>query len=277
MPRCSGRCIYNGLGDIAFTVIGQEYEFTHQLDSSVAISLAGGRATSSSPPSKLTLSFVDGLCAGRTGLFLSGQRTSIGRGDDCDIVLDGHTVSRVHCVITRLGTIYVLQDFSRNGTFANGQRVQKVKLKDGDQLRIGQNIMLVHLTSSVGTGLLDSRKTTPHRLPPVITLIPHIVVKGLEDGVTQPFSEDRITVGRRTDNQVILDGDNISRNHMAVERRDGKYFVSDIGSANGTYLNEEQVELAELNDGDRLRIGNFTLTVGLRDQDCVLNFKRPTK
>ncbi|MGH9802859.1 MAG: FHA domain-containing protein, partial [Blastocatellia bacterium] len=74
-----------------------------------------------------------------------------------------------------------------------------------------------------------------------------------------------------------LDGDNISRNHVAIERREGKYFVSDIGSANGTYLNEEQIETAELSDGDRLRIGNYTLTVGLLDQDCVLNFKRPTK
>lgn len=258
-------------------MVGQEYELTHSLDSSVAISLSGGRATSSSPPSKLTLSFVDGLCAGRTGLFLSGRRTSIGRGEDCDIVLDGHTVSRLHCEITRLGTAYMLQDFSRNGTFANGQRVQKVKLKDGDHLRIGQNILLVHLTSSVGTGLLDSRKTTPNRLPPVIALSPHIVVKGLEEGVTQPFTQERITIGRRTDNQVILEGDNISRNHVAIERREGKYFVSDLGSANGTHLNEEQVELAELSDGDRLRIGNFTLTVSLRDQDCILNFKRPTK
>jgi pSer/pThr/pTyr-binding forkhead associated (FHA) protein len=171
----------------------------------------------------------------------------------------------------------MLQDFSRNGTFANGQRVQKVKLKDGDHIRIGQNILLVHLTSSVGTGLLDSRKTTPNWLPPVIELSPHIVVKGLEEGVTQPFTQDRITIGRRTDNQVILEGDNISRNHVAIERREGKYFVADLGSANGTHLNEEQVELAELGDGDRLRIGNFTLTVSLRDQDCVLNFKRPTK
>jgi hypothetical protein len=67
-------------------------------------------------------------------------------------------------------------------------------------------------------------------------------------------------------------------NVIAAEvHQSGGYFVSDLGSANGTHLNEEQVEMAELNDGDRLRIGNYTLTVGLRDLDCVLNFKRPTK
>lgn len=243
----------------------------------MVITLMGGRATSSSPPSKLCLSFVGGLCAGRTSMLLSGQRTSLGRGEDCDVILEGHTVSRIHAEIVQLGSVYILQDFSRNGTFSNGQRVQKTRLQDGDQLRIGQNILLVQLTSSVKTGMLDGRKTTPHRLPPVITLTPHIVVKGLEDGVTQTFGQDRITIGRRTDNEIILEGDNISRNHVVIERRDWKYFVSDLGSANGTHLNEQQIETAELGDGDRLRIGNYTLSVSLCEQDCVLNFKRPTK
>lgn len=259
-------------------MIGQEYEFTRPFDPPIALSISKGRATASSPPSKLSLSFVGGLCAGRTGLFLTGTRTSIGRGEDCDVVLDGHTVSRLHCEIVQLGTVFVLQDFSRNGTYSNGQRVQKVQLQDGDQLRIGQNILLVHLSSSVGTGMLAGRQTVPHRLPPVIALNPHIVVKGLEDGVTQPFSEDRITIGRRTDNQVILDADNISRNHVLIERRDNRYFVSDLGSANGTYLNEERIDAqVELSEGDRLRVGNYTLTVSLHEQDCVLNFKKPTK
>jgi len=99
----------------------------------------------------------------------------------------------------------------------------------------------------------------------------------LEDGVTQPFSEEKITIGRRTDNQVVLDADNISRNHVSIERQEGKYFIRDLESANGTYLNEQKVDLAELNDGDRVRVGNFTLTVSLCDLDCILNFKKPTK
>lgn len=259
------------------TVIGQEHDFTRPLDSAVAISIGKGRATISTPESRLCLNFVGGLCAERTGLFLTKIRTSIGRGEDCDIVLDGETVSRLHCEIVRFGGAYVVQDFSRNGTYVNSQRVQQTQLQDGDQIRVGQNILLVQLSSATGTGVLNSRQTAPHRLPPVIELNPHIVVKGLEEGVTQPFAEDRITIGRRTDNQVMLDADNISRNHVAIERREGKYYVSDLESANGTYLNEERVEMAELHDGDRLRVGNYTLVVSLLEQDCVLNFKKPTK
>jgi len=258
-------------------VIGQEHDFTRPLESAIAISLGKGRATTSSPESKLCLSFVGGLCAERTSLFLTKPRTALGRGENCDIVLDGETVSRLHCEIVRFGAVYVVQDFSRNGTFVNGQRVQQMQLQDGDQLRVGQNILLVQLSSSSGTGVLKGRETMPHRLPPVIELNPHIVVKGLEEGVTQPFSEEIITIGRRTDNQIMLEADNISRNHVTIERRDGRYYVRDLESANGTYLNEERVDWAELHDGDRLRVGNYTLTVNLLAQDCVLNFKKSTK
>lgn len=258
-------------------MIGQEHAFTRPLESALAISLGKGRVTSNSSESRLCLNFVGGLCAERTGLLLTKTCTSVGRGEGCDVVLDGETVSRLHCEIVRLGATYIVQDFSRNGTFVNGHRVQKTQLQDGDQLRIGQNILLVQITTAAGTGILKSRDTVPHRLPPVIELNPHIVVKGLEEGVTQPFSEERISIGRRTDNQVVLDADNISRNHVAIERRDGKYFARDLESINGTYLNDERIDLVELCDGDRLRVGNYILIVSLLNQDCVLNFKKSTK
>jgi pSer/pThr/pTyr-binding forkhead associated (FHA) protein len=255
-------------------VIGQEHDFTRPQESSVAISLGEGRETSSFPASKLCVSFTGGLCAGRTGLFLNKAVTTFGRGEDCDIVLDGETVSRKHCEIRRLGTIFLLEDSSRNGTFINGERTIQAKLNDGDQIRVGQNILVVHVSSGIATGLISGKNTTPHRLPPVMDLKPQIVIKGLEEGVTQPFGEDRITIGRRVDNHVALDEDNISRQHVSVERRDGQYFICDLGSANGTYLNNLRTDFAKLNDGDRMRIGNYTIIVGIADQDCILNFKR---
>lgn len=258
-------------------VIGQENDYTRPEDSTIGVSLGKGRETSSFPPGKLCLSFIGGLCADRTGLMVSKDLTRIGRGEDCDIILDGETVSRTHCEIVRRGSTYFLCDSSRNGTLVNGERVNHSALSDGDQLRIGQNLLLVQLTSGVKTSLITSKSTTPHRLPPVIELKPHIVVKGLEDGVTQPFSENSITIGRRADNHLPLEADNISRQHVAVERRDGCYFARDLGSVNGTYLNEQRIDLAQLSDGDRLRIGNYSISISLREQDCILNFKKITR
>jgi len=241
------------------------------------MSLGKGRDTSSFPASKLCVSFIGGLCVGRTGLFLTGPISTIGRDEDCEVALDGETVSRRHCEIARCGATYILRDSSRNGTFVNGERVRQAQLRDGDQIRIGANVLLVHLSSGIATSLISGKLTTPNRFPPVIELKPHIVVKGLEEGVTQPFGEDCVTIGRRADNQIAIDADNISRRHVSIERRDGQYFIRDLGSANGTYLNERRTDLAQLNDGDRLRIGGYRITISLVEQDCVLNFRKITK
>ncbi|MBI1763481.1 MAG: FHA domain-containing protein [Acidobacteria bacterium] len=261
------------------------HEITRYPESEVALSFtletgsaaAHSRPTISNPASKLFISFVGGLCAGRDGVVLEKTEAVFGRGDDCDVKLDGDTVSRYHCNIKRIGNAFLVEDTSRNGTYLNGERIAAAQLRDQDQLRVGQNILLIHLSSSAGTGALASKNTTPNLLPYLLELKPHIVIKGLEIGVTQPFGEDRITIGRRSDNHLVLDYDNISRQHLCIERKDEQYIATDMGSSNGTYLNDQRIQSAPLSDGDCLRIGNYTLTVKLRGQDCILSFKQITK
>lgn len=267
----------NGYEGADLAVIGQEHDYTRSHESAVAISVSKGRATSSISVSRLCVSFVGGLCAGRTGLFLTEPATTIGRDEDCGIVLDGNTVSRVHCEIICRGATYVLQDRSRNGTYVNGERVQEALLGDGDQLRVGANVLHIHITSEISTSALSGKLTAPTRLSAIIELRPHIVVKGLEEGVTQPFSEDCVTIGRRADNHLVIDEDNISRRHVSIERRGDQYFICDLGSANGTYLNNRRTDMAQLGDGDRLRIGGYLIAVSLVERDCILNFKKITK
>ena len=236
------------------------------------------RPTISNPASKLFISFVGGLCAGRDGIVLLDKAEfQIGRGDDCDIQLEGDTVSRYHCKIRRLGNAFLVEDTSRNGTYVNGERIAATQLCDQDQVRVGQNILLIHLSSSTGTASLISKSTTPNLLPYLLELKPHIVVKGLEAGVTQPFGEERITIGRRADNHLVIDADNISRQHLCIERQGEEYLATDMGSSNGTFLNDQRIQSAALKDGDSLRIGDYTLTVRLRGQDCILSFKQVTK
>jgi pSer/pThr/pTyr-binding forkhead associated (FHA) protein len=255
-------------------VIGQEHDFTRSHESTVAVSIGKGRATSSIPPGRISLSFIGGLCAGRTGFFLNQPTTTIGRDEECEIVLDGNTVSRRHCEIACQGATYILRDCSRNGTFINGERVRQAQLRDGDQIRVGANVLLVNISSGIATGMLSGKLTTPNRPSSLIELKPQIVVKGLEESVTQPFDEDCVIIGRRADNHIAIDEDNISRRHFSIERRDGIYFIRDMGSANGTYLNERRADFAQLADGDRLRMGGYLIAVSLVNQDCILNFKK---
>jgi pSer/pThr/pTyr-binding forkhead associated (FHA) protein len=256
-------------------VISQKSDFTNQSDSEVASSLVKGRSTNGLPVGRFSLSFAGGYCTGRTAFMVTKDKISIGRGEECDIVLEGETVSRVHCQIIHSGADFLIQDGSRNGTFVNGRRISDSELSDGDQIRIGNNILIVHISSGFNTNWTSGKMTASFRSDPDLDkLKPQIIVKGLEQGVTQLFSEDLLIIGRRSDNHIVLDADNISRQHLSIERRELGYFVCDLSSSNGTYLNDDRIDSSHLKDGDRLRIGNYLLTVSLIDQDCILNFKK---
>lgn len=70
---------------------------------------------------------------------LASPAVVLGRGSDCDVVLDDREVSRRHAVVRREADRYVLADLgSRNGTLLNGQRLQgAAPLRDGDVIVIG--------------------------------------------------------------------------------------------------------------------------------------------
>src|SRR5690606_37277522 len=64
-------------------------------------------------------------------------------------------------------------------------------------------------------------------------------------------------IGRGTDNHIVLDSDSVSRRHAHLEARGKNWIVSDDGSTNGTYCNDEQVHReVVMRNGDRLKIGS---------------------
>ena len=71
----------------------------------------------------------------------------------------------------------------------------------------------------------------------------------------------RTTIGRSPENDIFLDDVTVSRKHAIFERRaDGSWFIRDVGSLNGTYVNGEQVDETKLASGDQVQIGKFKLT-----------------
>jgi pSer/pThr/pTyr-binding forkhead associated (FHA) protein len=88
-----------------------------------------------------------------------------------------------------------------------------------------------------------------------------LVKRGPNAGSTFLLDRDATTVGRSTDGDVFLDDVTVSRKHAIFERRtDGAWFVRDVGSQNGTYVNGEQVDETKLASGDEVQIGRFKVT-----------------
>jgi len=86
-----------------------------------------------------------------------------------------------------------------------------------------------------------------------------VVRSGEEEGDYFVLSSAVTTIGRHAESTIVLDDITVSRRHSEIHKTDGRYLVKDAGSLNGTYVNQERVDVAELRQGDELLVGQFHL------------------
>jgi hypothetical protein len=74
----------------------------------------------------------------------------------------------------------------------------------------------------------------------------------LQEGVTR--------AGRHPESDIFLDDITVSRRHVEITHtKGGEFVLRDVGSLNGTYVNRERIEEAQLSPGDEVQIGKFKL------------------
>jgi two-component system, cell cycle response regulator len=70
------------------------------------------------------------------------------------------------------------------------------------------------------------------------------------------LGDEPLTVGRGQENRIVLDNDSVSRRHCRVEKRNIHWYVVDLDSTNGTYVNDDQVTEYQMRRGDQVKIGD---------------------
>ncbi|HZU07444.1 MAG TPA: anti-sigma factor antagonist [Chloroflexota bacterium] len=89
----------------------------------------------------------------------------------------------------------------------------------------------------------------------------------LPDGTRYAIPSEGAIIGRRSDSDILIDDPSVSRRHAQILYRDGRYYLVDLGSSNGTTLNGRPVTRpAPLAHGDVLQLGGTRLTFALRPQ-----------
>jgi diguanylate cyclase (GGDEF)-like protein len=86
-----------------------------------------------------------------------------------------------------------------------------------------------------------------------------VIISGGEMGRRIDLTHEEVSIGRSEQCTVSVDSDLVSRRHAAINRVLGRYIVVDLKSTNGTFVNDQRVERAELEDGDLLRTGKTVL------------------
>lgn len=206
---------------------------------------------------------------------LDRDNVSIGRSPDNNVVLADPRVSQYHARIRRQGPAYYLFDLgSTNGTWVNDQPFQRLLLMDGDQIRLGDTVLVFRQMDerrpSVPEGLASPIKG--HGLPDKTVLLrpsrqasAFLVVKtGPRPGHAYPLQPEVTTIGRDFQNDIIIEDSAVSRQHAKIRLESDqpgkeRFFIYDLATPNGTLVNGEKILKQALEDGDEIEIGQTTL------------------
>jgi pSer/pThr/pTyr-binding forkhead associated (FHA) protein len=216
---------------------------------------------------------------------------SIGAGPGCDVVLGDEDVSRIHCEIVPGPEGYRLVDRGANGTFVNGRRVpEALMLARGDVIRVGREEFRFSAAGPVtpprGAAMqlndtLMGIPVTPH--PGTLPAIPFpaplgglLVRSGQRKGERVPIRALVVNVGRADYNDLVLPDPSVSTVHAKLQRREDLWVLTDQGSTNGTFVDDERVtEEAVLTPGATLRFGEVTVLFD-PDETAPVTTGRPT-
>lgn len=82
-----------------------------------------------------------------------------------------------------------------------------------------------------------------------------------DDGRRQDLSGTAVTIGRDSINDIVVDDDpKVSRAHAELRQKDCQWVLVDLGSRNGTFVNDRRIFRHPLRDGDRIGVGTSSLT-----------------
>lgn len=122
-------------------------------------------------------------------------------------------------------------------------------------------LLYVFLSAVIYLLWLDLRQYGKRALPQIPT---PIIIQHDREGEIYPlrFTEPEIFIGRDVACQYVLENTTVSARHARVFFRQGQWWVEDLHSTNGTYLNQEPlVSPTVLTSGDQLRCGQVILSI----------------
>jgi NHLM bacteriocin system ABC transporter ATP-binding protein len=245
------------------------------------------------PAGEIVLRIVTCNVAGMDGEVFRVPKTgaTIGRDDNCTVCIKDKRISRNHAKVESVpGGFKVVDLGSANGVWVDEKQVSEVSLEPGARFRIGETLFELvgpppaeppegPYDRTVAMKVPEIRKPTPSPPPrpaasppsrPAPRAIEFIVrVAAVRGTATLPIGKEfpilgATTLGRSEDAGITLRDESASRLHAKLEATpDGKFKLSDNGSANGVWLDSRRIKEELIAPGQRFRIGDTFLEAHL--------------
>ena len=81
--------------------------------------------------------------------------------------------------------------------------------------------------------------------------------------ITHDLPEETTTIGRLPENALQIEDASVSSSHAEIFADEDRFFVRDLGSTNGTFINGEKIDKALLHEGDEVRFGTVLTRFGV--------------
>lgn len=189
-------------------------------------------------------------CGGGAEIPILSSTVVLGRHPDCDVPLAYRYISGRHAELERINGYWQVRDLgSSNGTKVNGRSVSVSWLLPDDELTLGkERFYLIYIAPEGSppppkqTGLEIGRKAPPKapvakRTTARAWTLGELVPCG--GGESIPLLRPVVTIGRAADCDVVIAAADVSGRHCQLRLGEGYWFVRDLGSHNGTRVNNK--------------------------------------
>jgi DNA-binding NtrC family response regulator len=207
---------------------------------------------------------------------LESQRVVLGRGEKCDVVLPDPDVSRQQVALELKDGKCLLEDLSGKSTLVMGKKMSKGELPDGGDIALGQWRAVYRASAGaasdatqLGEGTQVEKRDAPREFPMQVRQ------RSRHRESVHKLKDVSFTVGKDDGNDLVLKDGFVSGRHVKVTRREGRFFVVDHTSTNGTWVGNARIYEAEVPLYTCLRVGETELVLepqgaGERRDDAFL-------
>ncbi len=226
----------------------------------------------------------------RKTYMLDKNETIIGRSPKCEVVIDDKKSSREHLRIQTIAGVISAEDLnSSNGTMFLNQKITKRTIEDRDILTIGDVKIQFFFDDNANPDIAISKKKRSFEQAAEAKQLVQINPDGscveaegdifnieILDGDFRGLRivlTGKLTVGRHSQNNLVLTGKKVSSQHAILDNIGEEYFLTDLGSTNGTLLNTRKIEpnnAFKLHHGSVIEIGehriSFNVPTNMRPQ-----------
>jgi hypothetical protein len=139
-------------------------------------------------------------------------------------------------------------------------QVGRDELNDDSGTAIATSVYVPQLAAQAASGgnASKSQELAPTPATPPSPPLPPFLVRS--DGAELRLDSEELHLGRAPTNHVVVNDGRVSRRHALLKREGKHYVLEDVGTANGTYVNNQRIQRHILAEGDVIRLGQTVFT-----------------